>query len=247
MPAAPVVAAVVVDYAIGEAIVAAVGSEILAATITGAIGGGLGAAATGGDVEKGILGGAISGGVGRAIGSALGATGPVGEFGPQIPEPSAIQTALPGVSRESARALTKGLSSAGGRLAGALGTGGDISQALKQAGTAGIAGGLSEFVWGPTEKGDYASQAGKQATQYGISQLLAGPSTQYVGPSGSRDVSGSTTTTGEAAQAPGPGSAALAQALRVDAGGPLFGGDSEGRQRKVWNVESLKLKDETGA
>jgi hypothetical protein len=247
MPAAPVVAAVVVDYAIGEAVVAAVGSQILGATITGAIGGGLGAAATGGDVERGILGGAISGGVGSAISGALGATGSVGEFGPQIPEPSAIQTALPGVSRETARSLSKGLSSAGGRLAGALGTGSDISQALKQAGTAGIAGGLSDFAWGSTEKGDYASQAGKQATQYGISKLLAGPSTQYVGPSGSRDVSSPATTTGEAPQTPGPGSSALAQALRTDAGGPLFGGDSEGRQRRVWNVESLKLKDETGA
>lgn len=44
-----------------------------------------------------------------------------------------------------------------------------------------------------------------------------------------------------------PGSQALAQALRVDSGTALFGSDKEGRRRPVWNVESLKLKDEMGA
>lgn len=44
-----------------------------------------------------------------------------------------------------------------------------------------------------------------------------------------------------------PGSQALAQALRVDSGATLFGSDKEGRRRPVWNVESLKLKDEMGA
>lgn len=46
---------------------------------------------------------------------------------------------------------------------------------------------------------------------------------------------------------PTPGSQALAQALRVDSGTALFGSDKEGRRRPVWNVESLKLKDEMGA
>ncbi|CAB4141383.1 hypothetical protein UFOVP687_20 [uncultured Caudovirales phage] len=46
---------------------------------------------------------------------------------------------------------------------------------------------------------------------------------------------------------PTPGSQALAQALRVDSGTTLFGSDKEGRRRPVWNVESLKLKDEMGA
>ncbi len=44
-----------------------------------------------------------------------------------------------------------------------------------------------------------------------------------------------------------PGSQALAQALRVDSGTALFGSDKEGRRKPVWNVESLKLKDEMGA
>jgi hypothetical protein len=45
----------------------------------------------------------------------------------------------------------------------------------------------------------------------------------------------------------GPGSAALAQALRVDAGAPIFGGDKKGKRRNVWNIESLRNIDETGA
>jgi hypothetical protein len=45
----------------------------------------------------------------------------------------------------------------------------------------------------------------------------------------------------------GPGSAALAQALRVDAGAPIFGGEKKGKRRNVWNIESLRNIDETGA
>ena len=43
-----------------------------------------------------------------------------------------------------------------------------------------------------------------------------------------------------------PSSAALAQALRVSPGEPVFGSEDTGRQRRVWNVSSLKLKDEVG-
>jgi len=45
----------------------------------------------------------------------------------------------------------------------------------------------------------------------------------------------------------GPGSQALAQALRVDAGAPIFGGEKKGKRRNVWNIESLRTKDKTGA
>jgi hypothetical protein len=44
-----------------------------------------------------------------------------------------------------------------------------------------------------------------------------------------------------------PGSQALAQALRTDSGAALFGSEKEGKRRNVWNVESLKYKDEMGA
>lgn len=46
----------------------------------------------------------------------------------------------------------------------------------------------------------------------------------------------------------GAGSQALAQALRLgDPGAPLFGTEKEGKRKNVWNVASLKVKDETGA
>ena len=44
-----------------------------------------------------------------------------------------------------------------------------------------------------------------------------------------------------------PGSQALAQALRTgDVGDPLFGRKGKSN-RPVWNIESLRTKDETGA
>jgi hypothetical protein len=53
---------------------------------------------------------------------------------------------------------------------------------------------------------------------------------------------GDATTTGQ----PAPGSSALAQALR--AGSPVIGGgDGETSARPVWNIASLRVKDETGS
>ena len=52
----------------------------------------------------------------------------------------------------------------------------------------------------------------------------------------------SVATTGQGAA---PGSAALAQALRVDPGATLGGGD-QSAPRNVWNLASLRVKDETG-
>ena len=121
--------------------------------------------------------------------------------------------------------------------------------ALKSAGASGIAGGISEYLYGsPTSgTGTSADTSDKQLTQMLLQRSL-GPSTQRVGTTTTPSSTVGAPTTGQAAaQAPGPGSAALAQALRTDPGAPLFGTDSEGRQRRVWNVESLKLKDETGA
>ena len=37
-----------------------------------------------------------------------------------------------------------------------------------------------------------------------------------------------------------PGSEALAQALRLDPGAPVFGGEKEGGKKSGWNVESLR-------
>lgn len=77
-----------------------------------------------------------------------------------------------------------------------------------------------------------------EGLELGISQGLAGSRT----PS-----QPAATTTFLGAGDVSPGSQALAQALRVDSGTALFGSDKTGRRRPVWNVESLKLKDEMGA
>jgi len=62
-------------------------------------------------------------------------------------------------------------------------------------------------------------------------------------------VTGTTTTQAPTQQQPispvqttaGPGTQALAQALRIgDAGAPIFGGDKEGGKKSGWNVESLR-------
>ena len=87
----------------------------------------------------------------------------------------------------------------------------------------------------PDKKSDYTSE---------ISALLRSlfrkdsGSGSGVGGGGSYDLGGGST---------GPGSAALAGALRTDAGAPIFGGEKKGKKRNVWNIESLRTKDETGA
>jgi hypothetical protein len=60
--------------------------------------------------------------------------------------------------------------------------------------------------------------------------------TQYVG---------SAPTTGQ----PAPGSAALGQALRIgDPGAPIESpGGGESSRQPVWNLASLRIKDETGS
>ena len=81
----------------------------------------------------------------------------------------------------------------------------------------------------------------------GVGSLLfdqPGVSTQSTGPSPT--VLGSPIT-GEATGIDGAAATALAQALRVgDPGAPLFGTEESGQQKPVWNVASLKFKDETG-
>lgn len=214
-----------------------------AAAAGGAVIGGGTAALSGGNVLKGALTGGIGGAVSSGLQSSLGST-PVGEFSGAAVQPGVIQSTFPELSPASTGALARGLSTAGGSLASQLAGGAPLSQSLKQAGASGIAGGLTEYLYGSPSSGTGTggNAAERQFTQMALSKVLS-PDISYV----SKTPTGGAASTGQPAQSAGPGSAALAQALRVDPGAPTFGGDSEGRQRKVWNVESLKLKDETGA
>jgi hypothetical protein len=87
----------------------------------------------------------------------------------------------------------------------------------------------------PDKKSDYTGEISAL-----LNALFSSKSGGGVGSSGSYDLGGGGGSTG-------PGSAALAGALRTDAGAPIFGGEKKGKKRNVWNIESLRTKDETGA
>lgn len=248
---APVVAVVAAFVAptLATSIGSAMGLTGTAATAAGAaVIGGTQAALTGGNIAKGALTGAVGGAASSALQGALGSQ-VVGEFSGGAVQPGVIQSTFPELSPAQVGSVARSLSSAGGSLAAQIAGGAKLPEALKSAGASGIAGGISEYLYGsPTSgTGTSADTTDKQLTQMLLQRSL-GPSTQRVGTTATPSSTVGAPTTGQAvSQAPGPGSAALAQALRTDPGAPLFGTDSEGRQRRVWNVESLKLKDETGA
>ena len=243
------VAAVFVAPTLALSIGQALGLSGTAAVAAGsAVIGGTTAALSGGNIAKGAIAGGIGGAVSSGLQNALGSQ-VVGEFSGGAVQPGVIQSTFPELSPAATGALARSFSSAGGSLASQLATGAPLSQALKSAGASGIAGGLSEYLYGsPTSgTGTGADTPDKQLTQMGLQRILS-PDTQRVGTSTRPDSTvGSATIAQSGSATPGPGSQALAQALRTDPGGPLFGGDSEGKQRRVWNVESLKLKDEMGA
>lgn len=93
----------------------------------------------------------------------------------------------------------------------------------------------------PSTLGEYGEQVLAQYIYPEFAQAASGLvyGDRASAPSQSTQVGAETTGT--------PSSAALAQALRVgDAGEPVFGTDDLGKQKRVWNVSSLKLKDEVG-
>jgi predicted lipid-binding transport protein (Tim44 family) len=110
-----------------------------------------------------------------------------------------------------------------------------------QEGVAGTSTGLS-----PELARFIGSGAGRTAAQLTAQNLAPSQTgTQAPPPTGQVSTpppSGDVTTTGQ----PAPGSSALAQALR--AGSPVIGGgDGETSARPVWNIASLRVKDETGS
>jgi hypothetical protein len=180
---------------------------------TGAEWGAFGAAASGQNIGKGALKGGVAGGVSGGVSTAAGD--------------------VFGTSR-----LGQGASAGLGTYAGqeAIGkSGGDAARA-------GLASGAATFLF-PTDPNASKSQQAttgfeRQATSQALSQLLAPSSTggKY------QPSSGASSAVLGATQQASPGSAALAQALRVgDAGGPIFGSQGEDKKKKgAWNLESLR-------
>ena len=246
-------AAALVEYALGDTLVAdatgalfnaATGELITESTLSsafssaglGALKGGITSAITGGDVGKGIL----SGGIGGAVGSAI---------GPGIKE--SVSSIFPSWA---APAIGKGATAAASGTIGGLASGQSLGDAATSGLKRGVATGLTDYIVGatkdtPSAPDSISNQVERAGLQYGIQSLMG----QDTGVTPRSATIGSATTTGQPGVTAGeagvgaPGTAALAQALRVDPGAPSYGGQGEGEQKPVWNLASLKLKDETGA
>ena len=240
---AKVVASVAISTALGPvggAVAGALGAAegtianaVISKAVTGAISGGVTSGVSGGDVGKGVLFGGISGGVSGGTTSLL--TGTPTDPGPLSSSPT----------------LAKSLGTATGGTVGSLASGADIGTALKTGAVGGLTTAATETF---APKGsDLLSSAERGLISSGVSRTLSSAlgldktqaptqmaSTSFI-PS-----TGSITTTGQGATT--PGTQALGQALRVDPTATLGGGKDESKPTEnVWNVASLRVKDETGA
>ena len=252
MPVVPAVVAFAVDYAVVElgvaaAIKATVGAGIVAAATTGAIVGATTAAITGGDVGKG----ALMGGVGSAVGSqfaaapkeinAAGKAQYPAEFAKNIGGDITQAGVKQGLSREAAEAVTAGVGrfSAGtaAGVAGGENIGTAAERGLISAGT-----GAAKDILFPIEpnasKGEkYANIAGRELFDVGASSLFSQDRGGVGATSFTQQAPQTSVTTGGTGT---PGSEALAQALRIDPGAPVFGGEKDKGKKSGWNVESLR-------
>jgi hypothetical protein len=252
MPVVPAVVAFAVDYAVVElgvaaAIKATVGAGIVAAATTGAIVGATTAAITGGDVGKG----ALMGGVGSAVGSqfaaapkeinAAGKAQYPAEFAKNIGGDITQAGVRQGLSREAAEAVTAGVGrfSAGtaAGVAGGENIGTAAERGLISAGT-----GAAKDILFPVDpkasKGEkYANIAGRELFDFGASSLFSQDRSGVGATSFTQQAPQTSVTTGGTGT---PGSEALAQALRIDPGAPVFGGEKDKGKKSGWNVESLR-------
>jgi hypothetical protein len=257
-----VVAVVATVYAgpqVGAAIlngmgVAGASAATTAAVGAAAIGGATSAVNTaiaGGNVEDVLKAGAI-GAASSAAGSVAGAQLPPGT---SAAARGAVQGAASGAAGSSLRGQNVGRGALVGGVAG--GVAGGVSSGLRdtsigdveaqeggfygEEGVAGTSTGLS-----PELARFIGSAAGTTAAQLTAQNLAPTPTGRQATPSGQETPTpapaGEVTTTGQ----PAPGSSALAQALR--AGSPVIGGgDGTTSARPVWNIASLRVKDETGS
>lgn len=252
----PVVAAVVayaVDYAVVEMGVAAaiettVGAGLLADAATGALVGAVSSGITGGDIEKG----ALMGGVGGAVAGQFKdvSVDPMKEFqktsypgqaadlatGEQITK--ALQSE--GVSSGVAEGVSKGVGRFAAGTAGGLAGGQDIATAAER-GLIGAGTGAAKDILFPVDPN--ASKSEQLAGTAERALFDVGASSLF---SSNKGGVGATSFTPQSAQTSAtlggssPSSEALAQALRLDPGSPVFGGEKEKGKKSGWNVESLR-------
>jgi hypothetical protein len=227
-----------------EATALIVGETTLGSVIGGTvIGSGLGAlkaAATGGDILQGALIGGVTSGVGSLASGAIGAA--LVPEGMQGPGllPEIGGSTIPGV------AVQRGLT---GALTGALGSGLAGGDPLRGALLGGVSGGLSGAAGQALGLGSGSTGALGSALSTGLSAAF--PTSQKTQSGGiSAQTPYQPTISGKSA--PG-GSAALGSALSIAPGmgyspsSTVFGsGESDKPKSNVWNVESLKGGAEVG-
>jgi len=258
MTAVAVVATVYAGPAVGAAIAKGMGAT-LGATATAALGaaaiGGatsaVNAAIAGGNVDDVLKAGAIGAAAG-AVGGAVSANVPAGAGAVGR---GALGGAASGATGASLRGRDVGTGAIVGGVAGAVGGGlregltdtsiGDVEAQeggfYGEPGVEGTSTGLS-----PELAAAIASFGAGQAAQLTAQNLAPTPTTRQATTQTAQTQTlapgGDVTTTGQ----PSPGSSALAQALR--AGSPVLGGgEGQTSARPVWNIASLRTKDETGS
>jgi hypothetical protein len=264
-----VVATVYAGPAVGAAIVESIGgagaAAELGATGVAAVGGAaisgstsaVNAAVQGKNIEGVLQAGAIGAGAGAA-GGAVGAEvseAVTGATGGSVAIPS---DAGPTLGANAPGAIAGG--AAGGATSGftrAELSGSNLNQALKQGEIGGATGAITSAIGqgvqaggGSTDDARLAAALSGPFVAQNVSNLFA-PQTS-AGTTGGGDAGGPTSqlvgtapTTGQ----PAPGSAALGQALRIgDPGAPVESpGGGESSRQPVWNLASLRVKDETGS
>ena len=235
-------------------------ASLVGATAVGAVEGAVIPAVEGkgGDaILKGAATGGASGAIGSTVGSAIGGTTGGEQAGPFLDSAGNV---VPGpVTPPSGVAGATG-SQFAGNVAGAGGSGftkgftsaelggSNLNQALRQGEIQGATGALTEAAFGtPTNTADaLAKSAGGAFIGQDVSSLFTPQrSAGITGSSGDLpSYQGSVATTGQQ----GPGSSALGQALRIgDPGAPIESpGGGEKSSAPVWNIASLRTKDETG-
>lgn len=263
-PVAIVVTAIVAPEiipALGSSIASTLGMGAVSATTAAAIGAGavgagsaaLNTAVAGGKPDQ-ILKAAAVGGAAGAAGGAIGsevAGGVTSATGGPVAVASDIGPTLgsnvPGaIAGGAAGGATTGFTRA--ELSGS-----NLQQALKQGEIGGAIGAATSAInqgvqasGGSPSDIQLASALTSPFVSQNISNLFAPQRTsQTTGGGPTSQLVGTAPTTGQAA----PGSAALGQALRIgDPGAPIESpGGGESSRQPVWNVASLRVKDETGS
>lgn len=179
---------------------------------------------TGGDIEAALKSGAVAGGTGAIMEAGRSA---ISSFTQPTGQPTGVTYQGGREVPTSPYGTTEAVSATS-----PYGTTGTVSQPSFNYPS-------SSLGFFDTETGKALARQGENIASDVISKRLA---TSLFGQPSAPSPATSVTTTGQGAS---PGTAALAQALRVDPGA-TFGGGDQGQQRRVWNTASLRVKDETG-